>query len=63
MNIKALPCDIKTLKVVTRRANGRIYASVNIPTDVVRRYDLKRGDHIVIAYICKGGEDCQVKND
>jgi hypothetical protein len=56
LNLK--PADVKTVRLIVRsRGGARQHASLTLPPDIVRRYDLKDKDEIVVAYVCKADEN------
>lgn len=57
MKVNVLPADIKEVKISVMKCNGRKVHRITIPMAVVRRYDLKAGETILIAYLCRNNED------
>ena len=56
MKIYILPADLKTVRISKKNMTGII----TIPQDLMRRYDLKEKEDIIIAYVCKADEDIKI---
>ena len=64
MYVKVMPSDLKTVKVIKRKIRGHYTVSLTLPIDVVKRHGLdnREDEEIIIAYVCKADEDCEVQN-
>jgi hypothetical protein len=57
MKVNVLPADIKEVRITAQRAHGYRVFRVTLPSVIVKRYDLKHGDTILLAYLCKSDQD------
>lgn len=60
MQIDVKPSNIRTLAVRINKNGKYSHARLTIPLDLVDAYDLRDKDMIVIAYICRAGENTAV---
>ena len=59
MKIDVLPSNIRTVKLRLRKSGeaGKFYADVTFPQDWVERYNLQKGENVVVCLLSKSGED------
>ena len=62
MNVEIMPADLKTVTLQVRKIGDSKKSSFAFPREIVDRYDLKDKEKIVIAFICRAGEDCNNKS-
>lgn len=62
MQIKILPADLVSVKARRKKRLSSSTIEVTIPSTIVRRYDLKDQDQIMICYVCRADEDLKEIN-
>lgn len=59
MKLDILPANMRAAKLIKNARRSRTLM-VTIPVDIVERYDLKPGEQVMIAYLCKADEDVKL---
>lgn len=61
MRVDIKPLDIKVLTINLRKKGGnKCQCTATIPIDLIRKYDLKNNERIVIAYLCREEEEDKI---